>query len=395
MSAETLLAFDFPAVARKKVTAAFDGGGMASDGGVLLPAAAGQRLSNLKKSPRRVFDLSGAGIFAIVSRFFATDPGLQIVKLSLLAGTSLLAVLTAASPALAVPVFTSSSPGAHTFTVATTGLYDILAEGAQGGGGSFGGKGAKAEGEVSLTAGEVLTILTGGVGGYATSEAQGAGGGGGSFVVGPAASPLVVAGGGGGAGYGVNARPASGGPGQSVAQGQAGYGGGGGGAGGRYGHGGAGTTNAAGGGGMYADGGAASHAYTSPYTAATGGAAATAGGAGGAGAYSSAYNGHRYGGGRGGFGGGAGGGLRSGGGGGGYNGGGGGAYYFGGGGGGSFLAAGVTPISLVAGYQSGNGYVSISSLTASPAPEPGSAALLGAGAVLLAAAASRRRVRED
>ena len=44
MSAETLLAFDFPAVGRKKVTAAFDGGGMTSDGGVSLLAAAERRL---------------------------------------------------------------------------------------------------------------------------------------------------------------------------------------------------------------------------------------------------------------------------------------------------------------------------------------------------------------
>ncbi len=43
MSAETLLAFDFPAVGRKKVTAAFDGGGMTSDGGALLAAAAERR----------------------------------------------------------------------------------------------------------------------------------------------------------------------------------------------------------------------------------------------------------------------------------------------------------------------------------------------------------------
>ena len=44
MSEDTLLAFDFPAVGRKKVTAAFDGGRMTSDGGVLLLAAAERRL---------------------------------------------------------------------------------------------------------------------------------------------------------------------------------------------------------------------------------------------------------------------------------------------------------------------------------------------------------------
>jgi hypothetical protein len=40
MSDDTLLTFDFPAVGRKKVTAAFDGGRLTSDGGVMLLAAA-------------------------------------------------------------------------------------------------------------------------------------------------------------------------------------------------------------------------------------------------------------------------------------------------------------------------------------------------------------------
>ncbi len=44
MPEDTLLAFDFPAVGRKKVTAAFDGGRTTSDGGVLLLTAAERRL---------------------------------------------------------------------------------------------------------------------------------------------------------------------------------------------------------------------------------------------------------------------------------------------------------------------------------------------------------------
>jgi len=44
MSEDTLLPFDFPAVQRKKVTAAFDGGRLTSDGGVMLLAAAERRL---------------------------------------------------------------------------------------------------------------------------------------------------------------------------------------------------------------------------------------------------------------------------------------------------------------------------------------------------------------
>ena len=33
---DTVLSFEFPAVGRKKVTAAFDGGRLTSDGGVML-----------------------------------------------------------------------------------------------------------------------------------------------------------------------------------------------------------------------------------------------------------------------------------------------------------------------------------------------------------------------
>jgi hypothetical protein len=44
MSDDTLLPFDFPAVERKKVIAAFDGGRVTSDGGVMLLAAAERRL---------------------------------------------------------------------------------------------------------------------------------------------------------------------------------------------------------------------------------------------------------------------------------------------------------------------------------------------------------------
>ena len=40
MSDDTINPFGFPAVGRKKVTAAFDGGRITSDGGVMLLAAA-------------------------------------------------------------------------------------------------------------------------------------------------------------------------------------------------------------------------------------------------------------------------------------------------------------------------------------------------------------------
>lgn len=44
MSDDTAEPFPFPAVRRKKVTAAFDGGRLTSDGGVMLLAAAERRL---------------------------------------------------------------------------------------------------------------------------------------------------------------------------------------------------------------------------------------------------------------------------------------------------------------------------------------------------------------
>jgi hypothetical protein len=44
MSDDTIEPFCFPAVGRKKVTAAFDGGRLTSDGGVMLLAAAERRL---------------------------------------------------------------------------------------------------------------------------------------------------------------------------------------------------------------------------------------------------------------------------------------------------------------------------------------------------------------
>ena len=49
MTNDTLLPFSFPAVSRKKVIAAFDGGRISSDGGVMLLAAAERRLGIAKK----------------------------------------------------------------------------------------------------------------------------------------------------------------------------------------------------------------------------------------------------------------------------------------------------------------------------------------------------------
>ena len=78
--------------------------------------------------------------------------------------------------------------GIVTYTVPTTGIYDIVAYGAQGGGGA-GGLGAEIGGDVSLTAGEVLTIAVGGQGG---TYNRGYSGGGGSFVVGLGSTPQIT-----------------------------------------------------------------------------------------------------------------------------------------------------------------------------------------------------------
>jgi Transposase DDE domain group 1 len=56
MTDDTLLPFAFPAVARKKVTAAFDGGRITSDGGVMLLAAADRRLGLCEKLAAPIAD---------------------------------------------------------------------------------------------------------------------------------------------------------------------------------------------------------------------------------------------------------------------------------------------------------------------------------------------------
>ena len=56
MSEDGLLPFHFPAVGRKKVTAAFDGGRITSDGGVMLLAAAERRLGTADKLAALITD---------------------------------------------------------------------------------------------------------------------------------------------------------------------------------------------------------------------------------------------------------------------------------------------------------------------------------------------------
>lgn len=255
----------------------------------------------------------------------------------------------------------------QSYTVPTTGWYFLDARGAQGGaasnGSHQGGLGARMQGYVQLTAGDVLRVVVGGAGQKGTSDGNnvaGGGGGGGSFIVKAGASggePLLIAGGGGGAGANYD-----GSSGQDGGFGNGGTNGGGGGIGSAY-------YGGAGGGGFLGNGG--THLASNGTTVLSlGGRSYTAGSAGG----SSSSNG-----GKGGWGGGAQGGPAKsglvsnhdggGGGGGGYSGGAGGPNEGdGGGGGGSFVADTVnTTVSLAQpGANAGDGVVSIRAVPEAP-----------------------------
>lgn len=88
--------------------------------------------------------------------------------------------------------------GIQKWTVPASGTYRIRAIGSVGGGFSGGsyGYGASIQGDISLTQGEVLSIVVGQQG-INLGGGYGQGGGGGSFVVRGTNTPLIVAGGGG------------------------------------------------------------------------------------------------------------------------------------------------------------------------------------------------------
>ena len=89
----------------------------------------------------------------------------------------------------------------------TTGLYEILAVGAQGGAGNAnlarGGYGEQVSDEFDLVAGEVLTVAVGSVGLNGFS-AGGTGGGGGSYALGSNAQSGTAGGNPGGGAGGTN-----------------------------------------------------------------------------------------------------------------------------------------------------------------------------------------------
>jgi hypothetical protein len=82
-------------------------------------------------------------------------------KLTWLAGATTLTILVASGDAKA-NVFSVDG----TFTVPVSGLFEIVADGAQGGAGFFdgGGLGGEATGEFALTAGETLNVVVGAMG---------------------------------------------------------------------------------------------------------------------------------------------------------------------------------------------------------------------------------------
>jgi hypothetical protein len=316
------------------------------------------------------------------------------VRKALLAGTSLIASIGAASATTIN--FTGTI---FDFTVPTSGLYDIVASGGQGGPGYHvsGAQGASAGGDVFLASGTMLQIVVGGMGGAGNGvngvgAAYGGGGGGGSFVF-EGSTLLLAAGGGGGAGGFVTGT----GLGQAGTSGQAGRGPNGG-AGGTGGSGGSGGTyvrpsttfgaNGGGGGGWTGNGGSGG----SGYSGGGGHGPATFAGGTGTNIESNVFSG------AGAFGGGGGGGFNGGGGGGGFSGGGGGTGSSrslsndSGGGGGSYVAPAFSNVALTAGVNSGNGFVDINTAVL-PVPEPASAAILGVGGAAVGLIRRRRNAK--
>jgi hypothetical protein len=287
------------------------------------------------------------------------------------AAVAILGALAASAMPVSAHAATYSYDGTiDSYIVATTGIYDVYAAGAQGGGNlnSAGGLGATVEGDVLLNAGDTLRIAVGGAGidGFSYTGGWASSGGGGSFVfygaVPSAANAFAVAGGGGGAGY------YSGG--ENGGAGQAGINGGNGGgtsagAGGVAGGGGGSGPQSSGGGGAGVLGNGASDSSGSD------------GGGGGYSVSSLAGGSSESYGPVGSFGGSGAGGYNYGGGGGGYSGGGAGGYSGGGGGGGSYLAADFSNDVTVSGANSGNGVVDITLVSA--VPEPATLSVLSAG----------------
>src|SRR5579875_1825518 len=136
------------------------------------------------------------------------------MRVSLLAGTSLLALAVGAGAARATTFNFIGNGAVGLFIAPRAGTYEITAIGAQGGSNTnvtlhssnSGGLGVEVSDSFFLSRGETLEIVVGGQGGSvfqgaysAPGRYAGGGGGGGSFVVTTSGTPLLIAGGGGGA----------------------------------------------------------------------------------------------------------------------------------------------------------------------------------------------------
>jgi PEP-CTERM motif len=290
----------------------------------------------------------------------------------LLAGVSALAMLACVAKADAETfIFTG---GVQSFPVLVSGEYSLDVLGASGGTSvqAVGGLGAEVSGDISLTAGETLTLFVGGQG----QNGYGGDGGGGFVFLGT--SVLAVAGGGGGATFRFD-----GGAGQAGTANGTG-GGANGGAGGASGSGGGGGTYLSAGGIDFNGGGGA-------------GADSGAAGYGGAGTGSHSGFGAKFPNGGADGGGGGGGNDGGGGGGGGLSGGGGGSGQYvgdvvGSGGGGSYLSSLFTHQSLTAGVHSGDGSIDIELLKAVPEPSTWAMTLAGFAGLGWLARMRRRKI---
>ncbi len=278
---------------------------------------------------------------------------------------------------------TFSYSGSREDWVVPAGITSVVVDAAGGGGGdgtSAGGRGARNQATITVTPGETLSVYVGQQGfqgnlsnntSYVTPASKtGGGGGGGTFLLRTLTTPLVVSGGGGGgqgpccysglsaysAYPGLDASITS--SGTSGASNSSVYG-----TGGTGGNGGGTTTTngAGGGGGILSDGGYGSgsgsqgrglpNGLTGGTTVSTCNSSWGVGGNGGFGGGGAACSG-------------------AGGGGGGYSGGGGGggsANWGAGGGGGSYYLPAATSVTQTSGFQSGNGYLTITYLNA-PTP---------------------------
>src|SRR5579859_3390876 len=138
------------------------------------------------------------------SAYWGRSPTMKKMKLSTLGAASALA-LAFAGHAEATTLFDFTG-SVQSWTVPTTGLYQVDLWGARGGAWAGplagpGGSGAQVGGQIELGAGTTYSIVVGGVGSGGGGDTA-AGGGGASWMFVPGAVlPLAVAGGGGGSNW--------------------------------------------------------------------------------------------------------------------------------------------------------------------------------------------------